>query len=279
MAFRRVFCSPAVLAGAVSTAAGWILFRKDGIDTSTAGGNQSQRRLLQNGLVQQVVLGPAQLQASVCDSKSSSSLSAQSSETLAEHLAFLESPGDSPMRRAVIELVGRMQLEIRDHVNFLERVRGAAGQPSTTVLVDRDDRRTQGKRGIAMAIQGGQVFEKGGFSVTVMSKNLSSGMAKQMSSNHAGLRKRLQEAKDDDAHAQEPFKMWVCGLSLILHPRHPLGATVHLNYRYFEVLRGDEVVAWWFGGGNDLTPIYVDEEEAVHFHQTLKDVCDRHNPE
>ena len=38
-------------------------------------------------------------------------------------------------------------------------------------------------------------------------------------------------------------------------------------------------MAWWFGGGNDLTPIYFDEGDAKHFHRTLKDACDRHKPE
>src|SRR5690554_6700357 len=33
----------------------------------------------------------------------------------------------------------------------------------------------------------------------------------------------------------------------------------------------------WFGGGVDLTPYYLFEEDAVYFHQTLKDVCDKHN--
>jgi coproporphyrinogen III oxidase len=35
--------------------------------------------------------------------------------------------------------------------------------------------------------------------------------------------------------------------------------------------------AWWFGGGTDLTPSYVFEEDVKHFHQTLKDVCDQHD--
>ena len=34
---------------------------------------------------------------------------------------------------------------------------------------------------------------------------------------------------------------------------------------------------WWFGGGCDLTPYYLDEQDAVHFHRTLKNVCDNHN--
>jgi coproporphyrinogen III oxidase len=47
-----------------------------------------------------------------------------------------------------------------------------------------------------------------------------------------------------------------------------------MNVRYFETDKG-----WWFGGGIDLTPHYVVPEDAAFFHQTLKNVCDRHHPE
>uniref|UniRef100_A0A8C9I524 coproporphyrinogen oxidase n=1 Tax=Piliocolobus tephrosceles TaxID=591936 RepID=A0A8C9I524_9PRIM len=36
---------------------------------------------------------------------------------------------------------------------------------------------------------------------------------------------------------------------------------------------------WWFGGGCDLTPTYLNQEDAVHFHRTLKEACDQHGPE
>lgn len=34
---------------------------------------------------------------------------------------------------------------------------------------------------------------------------------------------------------------------------------------------------WWFGGGTDLTPYYLDEEDSKYFHRTLKKACDKHN--
>lgn len=34
---------------------------------------------------------------------------------------------------------------------------------------------------------------------------------------------------------------------------------------------------WWFGGGTDLTPVYVNEEDGYHFHNTLKEACDKHH--
>lgn len=36
--------------------------------------------------------------------------------------------------------------------------------------------------------------------------------------------------------------------------------------------------AWWFGGGTDLTPSYLEEEDVKHFHQAQKNACDRHDP-
>jgi coproporphyrinogen III oxidase len=38
-------------------------------------------------------------------------------------------------------------------------------------------------------------------------------------------------------------------------------------------------LAWWFGGGSDLTPSYLYEEDAIHFHSTLKTACDKHGPQ
>ena len=58
-----------------------------------------------------------------------------------------------------------------------------------------------------------------------------------------------------------------------------MAPTVHLNYRYFEVTdpkTGE--VTWWFGGGADLTPAYLFEEDAVEFHSALKRQCDKHDP-
>ena len=51
-----------------------------------------------------------------------------------------------------------------------------------------------------------------------------------------------------------------------MHPRNPMAPTMHFNYRYFETEGG----TWWFGGGSDLTPSYLFEEDVKHFHQTYK---------
>jgi coproporphyrinogen III oxidase len=72
---------------------------------------------------------------------------------------------------------------------------------------------------------------------------------------------------------------FACGLSLVIHPLNPFVPTVHCNYRMFELYNeAGEVIDRWFGGGTDLTPYYLFEEDAQHFHQTYKDVCDRFDP-
>src|SRR6476646_2195035 len=64
------------------------------------------------------------------------------------------------------------------------------------------------------------------------------------------------------------------GVSLVFHARNPMVPAVHANFRYLE--KGD---AAWFGGGMDLTPCYPFAEDAIHFHRTIKSVCDRHDPD
>ncbi len=63
------------------------------------------------------------------------------------------------------------------------------------------------------------------------------------------------------------------GVSVVLHPRSPMAPTTHANFRC--LMKGE---AMWFGGGADLTPYYFFRDDAVHFHQTLADACDRHRP-
>lgn len=65
------------------------------------------------------------------------------------------------------------------------------------------------------------------------------------------------------------------GVSIVLHPRNPMVPIIHMNVRYFEMSTGHN----WFGGGIDLTPHYIAEDDARWFHQQLKATCDRHNPE
>ncbi len=70
-------------------------------------------------------------------------------------------------------------------------------------------------------------------------------------------------------------RWFACGLSLVIHPYNPFVPTVHANYRMFELYdEAGKVTDRWFGGGTDLTPYYLFEEDAIHFHTTYKRALD-----
>lgn len=124
--------------------------------------------------------------------------------------------------------------------------------------------RKEGGGGITCVLQDGEVFEKAGVNISVVTGMLPPGAVQQM---------RTRGKKLDEG--QLPF--FAAGVSAVIHPRNPMVPTIHFNYRYFEVQNKDGEKQWWFGGGTDLTPYYLDEADAVHFHQTLKNACDEHS--
>ena len=63
------------------------------------------------------------------------------------------------------------------------------------------------------------------------------------------------------------------GVSLVFHPRNPHVPTTHANVRHFRAMRDGETVAWWFGGGFDLTPFYPFEEDVLHWHRSAQAAC------
>ncbi|TDQ79402.1 oxygen-dependent coproporphyrinogen oxidase [Sphingobacterium yanglingense] len=112
--------------------------------------------------------------------------------------------------------------------------------------------REGGGGGRTRIIQNGNILEKGGVNFSAV---------------HGKLPETIKKAFGVDS---EDF--FATGVSIVIHPNNPHVPIIHMNIRYFEL--NDEVR--WFGGGIDLTPHYVQEDDARYFHQTLKDVCDRH---
>jgi len=64
------------------------------------------------------------------------------------------------------------------------------------------------------------------------------------------------------------------GVSIVIHPDSPMVPIIHMNIRYFEMSNG----VYWFGGGIDLTPHYLDVDDAAHFHREVKATCDQYHP-
>ena len=77
-----------------------------------------------------------------------------------------------------------------------------------------------------------------------------------------------------DALKLEGNQFYATGVSIVIHPQNPNVPIIHMNVRYFEMSDG----TWWFGGGIDLTPIYISESQAVFFHHELKKICDNSDP-
>jgi coproporphyrinogen III oxidase len=69
------------------------------------------------------------------------------------------------------------------------------------------------------------------------------------------------------------------GVSLVFHPRNPYLPTTHANVRHFRAERDGQTVAWWFGGGFDLTPFYPFDDDVRHWHQTAHDLCAPFDPQ
>ena len=156
------------------------------------------------------------------------------------------------MRQKMAEMVHRIQDEICQALREIDGV--DYRQDEWT--------REEGGGGRSRVFSGGKVFEKAGVNVSVVHGTLSPQAANSMGGGH--------ELKGAD------LDFFATGISLVLHPLNPMAPTVHANYRYFERGEGNKPGSWWFGGGADLTPSYLFEEDAIHFHQVHKDACDRH---
>lgn len=160
---------------------------------------------------------------------------------------------------------------LQDHiVKTLETIEASAPpdgeHESATFLRDHWIRPTGGE-GSSCVLQGGRVFEKAGVNISIVEGKLSKAAQQQMRADHNSIKV-----------SDTPLPYFATGLSIVIHPRSPHVPTVHLNYRYFELCddKTGEAIAWWFGGGSDLTPNYLYEEDATHFHTTLKAACDEH---
>ncbi|MBY0426076.1 MAG: oxygen-dependent coproporphyrinogen oxidase [Cytophagales bacterium] len=114
--------------------------------------------------------------------------------------------------------------------------------------------RNGGGGGLSRVIRHGNVFEKGGVNFSQV---------------HGTTPEAILKALGISGNPN----FMATGVSIVIHPFSPKVPIIHMNVRYFEMSNG----IWWFGGGIDLTPIYVVDSDARFFHQTLKDTCDKHD--
>lgn len=151
---------------------------------------------------------------------------------------------DDPIGRRARDFFLGLQDDI---CRALEEVDGRSGFRED--LWDREG----GGGGRTRVMEDGFVFERGGVNFSEVHGQLEAQVASKLPLG-------------------DGTRFYATGISLVLHPLNPIVPSVHANFRYLE--RGN---SGWFGGGTDLTPYYPYLEDAVHFHRTLKEACDRHD--
>uniref|UniRef100_A0A2P2NGU8 coproporphyrinogen oxidase n=1 Tax=Rhizophora mucronata TaxID=61149 RepID=A0A2P2NGU8_RHIMU len=129
--------------------------------------------------------------------------------------------------------------------------------------------RPGGGGGISRVLQDGAVWEKAGVNVSVV---------------YGVMPPEAYRAAKAASSEQKPgpIPFFAAGISSVLHPKNPFAPTLHFNYRYFETDAPKDAPGaprqWWFGGGTDLTPAYISEEDVKHFHLIQKRACDKFDP-
>ncbi|HKL03253.1 MAG TPA: oxygen-dependent coproporphyrinogen oxidase [Cryomorphaceae bacterium] len=113
--------------------------------------------------------------------------------------------------------------------------------------------RDEGGGGHTRILEGGSVLEKAGVNFS------------EVHGPFSDVMKQSMQTKAD--------AFFATGVSIVMHPNNPHIPIIHMNIRYFEMNDG----TYWFGGGIDLTPHYVQREQASYFHKELKDVCDKYD--
>jgi len=108
--------------------------------------------------------------------------------------------------------------------------------------------RSGGGGGWSRILANGNLIEKGGVNVSEVHGELPELMRKKLG---------VEEAQ-----------FFATGISLVIHPKNPHSPTSHANWRYFEMYDASgKIVDAWFGGGLDLTPYYLYDQDAIHWHQ------------
>lgn len=150
--------------------------------------------------------------------------------------------------------ISEFLLQLQDQIcSALETADGSA------TFKEENWERTEGGGGRTRIIRDGAVIEKGGVLFSAVQGEAPAFL--------------FSEKEHSVASGQKQGQFFATGVSIVIHPQSPLVPIIHMNIRYFEMDNGTR----WLGGGIDLTPHYIVEQDATFFHSALKSVCDRHH--
>lgn len=144
--------------------------------------------------------------------------------------------------------------EIQTHICSALETADGSGRFHTDEWERTDSKGGPGGGGATRILAEGSIFEKAGVNFSAVHGTMPGNFAVKLGAEESDI----------------PF--FATGISLVIHPRSPMIPTTHANYRYLEL--GNQS---WFGGGADLTPYYLFEEDAQHFHRVAKTACDKHS--
>lgn len=151
------------------------------------------------------------------------------------------------------EDIAQQYKEIQNNITIaLEKLDGSA------LFEEENWERPGGGGGRSRVIQNGNLIEKGGVNFSAVYGKLPD-----------AIKKAFKTDKEE---------FFATGVSIVLHPHNPWVPIIHMNIRYFEMESENGEAIKWFGGGIDVTPHYIIKEDAHFFHNYLKEVCDKSNP-
>jgi coproporphyrinogen III oxidase len=231
------------------------------------------------------------LHGRVDDDDDSSSSSSSSSDIFMEFATFLQD----------------IQREIIREIEEMDGSSGATFTNDTWGVFAQDNgngnNNTSGSGGITRVLQGGDFIEKGACSLTLIRQGILT------AERAAAIRARSRQDDDDDDddgdnnsnRIQAGDVYSAAALSMVLHSRSPMVPTFRSDVRIFLVQQSPSSqqqqqqqqhpatktnttnanaktsMACWFGGGADLTPYYLFEEDVQFFHQLYHDLCQDSN--
>ena len=113
----------------------------------------------------------------------------------------------------------------------------------------------KGSGGGEMSVMKGEVFEKVGVNISTVSGEFSS------------------EYRNKVKGTEKSPKYWASGISIVAHMNSPKVPAFHFNTRF--LVTGQS----WFGGGADMTPTFINQNDTKLFHSKLEKACQNHNKE
>ena len=141
-----------------------------------------------------------------------------------------------------------------------------------------------GSGGRTRVIQKGNIVEKGACSFTLIKGGK---LTKERAESIRG--RNDNDSSNDSINIKEGDKYYAAALSMVLHTRSPMVPTFRSDVRIFlvesttESTTGGEgkgetkTTLAWFGGGSDLTPYYLFDDDIMFFHQQLSNLCQKHS--